>query len=346
MNSKDDELRQRLENMMDVPFSDELRGRILASAERMSKTGWRRRLFGPSLWASLAGIGVVASVIGAVFALPPKRDLSVNPSTSANSTAVRRYAMFNRNSNTLSFGGMTFGLQLAPIAVQLQPSLKDGMVHAKVTNRGNGTIRKQDVFAVLAFPKVPVSELLSQADSMTFADGPDATLEPGQSAEWAFQPIGSRIPVDANGNISATLTFFTAHAAPISSADVVWRSPDVDLSHVTVHPRVTYTDAITHHRNQSFQVEATLTNRADRPVVVDNLRGVLWFGGTSDTDFTQPGVLRFIDSVHLIHPGSSATPTLKPGQSTRVYFREIGPADQPFLKQPLHIVILEKSVPH
>jgi hypothetical protein len=253
--------------------------------------------------------------------------------------------MFNRDSNTLSFGDMTFGLQVAPIAVQLQPSMKDGMVHAKVTNRGNGTIRKQDVFAVLAFPKVPVSELLSQADSLTFADGPDATLEPGQSAEWAFQPIGSRIPLDANGNVSATLAFFTTHLTPITTADVVWRSPYVDLSDITIHPRVTYTDPITHHRNQSFQVEATLTNRANRPVAIENLRGVLWFGGTSDTDFTQPGVLRFIDSVHLIHPGSSPTQMLKPGQSTRVYFREIGPADQPFLKKPLHIVILEKTTP-
>ncbi|MCL6515702.1 hypothetical protein [Alicyclobacillus sp.] len=311
MNDFDEELKQRLRALPELPFTPELADQIRREARRASSRRSSSRRRGSTWLVGASGVGVAAAMAWLVWAgidadhraLPkPNQTLSASASRAVSPADV--------------------GLSTAPISVGFIGVTGSGAgprdtVTATLTNVGTVPLGQEDVFGVLSFQSDADKDLLGATRWVTLVDAPAQPIQPGQTVTWTFRPVGA--PADAQGNLtlSPRLVFFKKGLAPAAQADVVWRTPRLATGRIAVEPTSQWPNG------EAFTVRVHVSNVGSTPVRLHDLLAILWFTepGASE-DWTDHRATRFMAQVD---PDPASARLLGPGQETDVVFRLIGP---------------------
>lgn len=333
MKTSRDEWESRIRSATEVPFSADLQERILQTAVRLETPKTQRK---PSrqghvrTWMA-AGGGLAAALLMAVTVWRIGTPLSTptSPTTAAaNSVAsapVNRSGTASNVPNAsvlnsvgkLATAASALGLPAASLQVKEltiasshSGGPKDEIV-ATLKNTGRNTINKQDVYGVLTFSKQPKAAKGGPPDWLTFVNGPDKPIAPGQSASWIFQPTTA--PIDVKGNLTEPpqLSFYQAGLVPLNQASTTWNTAAVQASGAKVNVQQTWASG------ESFQVHVQVRNTSSKPIQWSNLFAVVWFNDQSQAngDFTGADVPRFLTRVQ---GPASAPRQILPGQSVNL----------------------------
>lgn len=318
-----DEFDTLFDNMTEVPFSADLRARILKEAESeyaaLPAPAVRRRRH--RRWSTAIG-GMAAAVVLVVGVLVSHglKNAPWNPLSSANRAGVVKGEL---------------GLRVAPLRVDriwtsnLPGFPANSVVFAELTNTSSQPITKADVVGVLAFTNTGGSPLTS--NWLTFVNGPDAAVQPGQTIIWTFHPVGAPTNTALALTERPQLAFYSTQLADPANASVIWHISPAVVSSIEVVPRQSW------GIGQSIGVTAFVSNPTREPITLNSLLAVIWFDGSATGSFTNTQ-LRFISHLH----SESGETVVEPGKSIAIYCDVIGSADSDFFSTTPHITLIEQ----
>lgn len=332
---KDDrDLRHVMQQLSEIPFSGELRSRILNEAARTvevrefpARSRHKRRFANYSTIAA----GLVAVIAVGLFGL---HLFGRNP---ANHTeATDNHVPFQADAK--QFGFNRAPVQLKDIRIGTiagDPTNSDVM--ASVKNISNHPITESDVFGVLSFS--PKGQSVEQENWITFVNGPNQTIAPGQTALWHFHPAGAQLYGPAGKHIveQPHLSFMSAHLVPPKHANVVWKASSVKVSNVQSEPR-DLGDGM-----QSVLVHARVTDTASKPINLKRSRAVIWFASNSNQSFLSDNSIRFMYHLTPEYAGQSWPTVIQPGQTVVVNFPVISNAKSDFFSRTPHVIVIDAN---
>lgn len=339
--SERDEFAESFRDMVEIPFTDDLRQRVLMAIHQGTDKDERRVAFGRTprwqAWlASVGGVAIAAVMLWAVSSWTTVNGVKVKGTAAP--MAVTKLASNDVQSRRV----VPFGLQNAPVSVSNVGLGSEGgypdktYVMANLTNLGTGTVREGQVFGVLWFSNHPNSHSLTTSNWASFVDfsltNGSKQLAPGASGAWSFRPIGAPMQ---NGHLAEAphLVFYHAGLVSPSQADALWPQAHVGVSNIRFAERKHWTGG------QSFQVTTTLTNRSSSPLYIPDLLGIIWFSPGMSSDWTAPNVVRFL-ATPIIQSGPDPLP---PGGRVNVYFRLIGSDSTDFIGMIPHVAMIGRG---
>jgi hypothetical protein len=322
----EDELLERLSNMMEVPFSDDLHRRILQSTMQQQVVRKRRRRFD---WRGLAaGVGGVSAATVLIWGA-----WNYGSSLPTNAALLPSARAANISSSVL--GDNTLGLQLAPISVQYLGN-EGKEVKASLVNIGTETLRQQDYVGVLSFQPSADPNLLEATDWIMFVDPPKQTLAPGDSADWSFHPVTA--PVNQQtGNLSEKprLVFFNQETPIPTKADVKWGLAPFT---VTDSPKANFVQVIPSGTGKKYEVHETIQNTSIHDVSLDNCLAIIWFSINPDDNWTASEAVRFI--VTIAEPKEG--PVVKAHQQVQLTSHLIAGLNPDLTKMYAHVEFIHR----
>lgn len=341
MKTSRDEWESRIRSATEVPFSADLQERILQTAVRLETPKTQRK---PSrqghirTWMA-AGGGLAAALLMAVTVWRIGTPLSTPTSQTTARGNSQTSATVEKNGTTslvqnsgvassdgkLAIPASVLGLPAASlqvtgltIASSHNGGPKDEVV-ATLKNTGSHTISKQDVYGVLRFSNKRDVAKGAPPDWLTFVNGPDKPIAPGQSAPWVFQPTTA--PMDSKKNLteSPQLSFYQAGFVPLNQASTSWTTAAMQASVSPADVQQTWASG------ESFRVHVQVRNTSSKPIQWSNLFAVVWFNDPTQAngDFTGADVPRFLTRVQ---GPASAPRQLLPGQSVNLSLDLVGGA--------------------
>ncbi|MCL6548922.1 MAG: hypothetical protein K6T30_08435 [Alicyclobacillus sp.] len=370
----DREWRERFREMSEVPFTDDLRRRVLFQAqERLAlqdqgeATAGRspaqepepaqsprhgRRADWRSWWACAGGLAGAATLVWLVWTYSAAPPLSRLPGTHAQpADRMRQPVTLQATGNEAAPNprgisdlrvapGSAYGLQRAPVSIgdvwigAASGLPPDSVVYATLTNVGTRTLAPQDLVGVLSFHRRGAAGTMWNGDWLAFVGGPGRPLAPGDTATWSFRPLGA--PADARGRLTEqpSLVFYSRGMVPVERADVVWKIPP---SIEVAHLRVA--PRMSWAGGQSMEVSATLVNVSGQAVDLSRTLALIWFAPGAVADWTRPDVVRFLNRIPAT-PGGGLV--LQPGAKRSVSFRLIGPAGVDVRRWVVRMALIER----
>lgn len=326
MREPDDELLERLSNMIEVPFTDALQHKIMRAAMQQQLARKKKRRFD---WRGLtAGLGGVSAATVMIWG-------AWNYGGSVKSLAALKPNASSVDMSSTVLGDHMLGLQLAPISVQYLGNVGNE-VHATLVNVGTQALKEQNYVGVLSFQPSSDPNLLRATDWIMFVDPPHMTLEPGDTVNWSFHPIGA--PVDATKNLKETpkLVFFKQEMAILTKADVKWGLAPLAI---TQSPKVDNVHILQSKTGQSFQVHEAVQNTSGSSVSLDNCLAIIWFSKNPSDNWTAPDAVRFMATI-AVPKGTS--PLIQPNEQVQITSHLIGGLTPDFENLNVHVEFIHR----
>lgn len=305
-----DDLRQSFDKVPELSFSTELRERILKQAaiqDTRSRRGEKRpRVRKTTTWvAGLTGVVAACFLVGILVA-----NLGSSQPSQPRVTAARHPALSDH----------AFGLVQAPIKVlsyQVLPPISSGgsaVLEATIENTGSSPLSRKDVFAVVSFDDLSGTSLpqnqLTESKFLSFADGPNPTLEPGATMSWTYQLFGVPFVNQDRSSLQPEVNFYYS-ALSSTKYTVAWQeATGIQISGVTSKPNVPVADGY------SVVVHAVLQNTTNQKVSTTGLAAIVDYGQS----FTDWRSVRFLNSID-----GAADPVIPAHGQLSVTFHLIGP---------------------
>jgi hypothetical protein len=332
MNSADDErLQELMQQMTEIPFSDDLKQRILEKASSVSqKPKKSKRRLGGTFRYGAASAGLVAAAALVLVALnrPEKTQSNFHSSTASS----------QQNQEVAAYGMMKAPLQIQDLHLGEESGYPNqSEVVATLVNETSSTIHASDVFGVLAFSKNATLQNLAAADWLSFVNGPaqNESIPPHESIKWIFHPVGA--PHTKSLALSETphLMFYKSQMVNSEKADVVWQKSSLKVTNASVVLNTRIQTQITN--GQSIIVDADIRNPLSKPVDLSSQLCFIWFDHNGNNQFTNFGVMRFISHVSA---GTGDKKLLLPGETVHAAFHLIGSAEDKYFTTAVHLAIV------
>lgn len=343
MTQEDDQWRDQFKKMERVPFPESLTEQILQRAREDAPLPVRPLVHGKTRWKTLgvatAGVAVAGVIVASVLPvskLDNKFPWVQNP---LQSTATRQAQQSSAVTSEQGFGLQAALLNISKPQVVSGPGWpSNSYVQAQLQNLGTQPITNNNTFGILYFtPPGSNATSWTQSDSATFVNVLDSpaqkAINPGVPVGWSFHPVGA--PHAPNGSLTQTphLVFFQTGLVRASKADQFWPRAQVATKVISVVPTMW-----ANQQGQNVDVNVSLTNTSNTSVQLRNLWFIIWFGQSPGEDFTQPGVVRFLDFV----PPPQRSEVLPPQGQVIVHLREVGAASTNFGSLTAHVAAVSK----
>lgn len=314
MKERDDELKQSLNKLPEIPLSESLYWDILEAAHERQRTAPHdvtstrsRRRFKPFA-ASIAGAAVAALVIVGVL------QSGVTHGKARSTTASSAAQIDLKPADVSIVGGVSYR-----ITANGSPT-----VYAKVRNDANHPINKYDTFAVLWLGGTSSDPL--SGESLVIANGPGTSLQ-GQPATDDNGALGSHTTTEWQYNLDYAgtagyvkhgvhLRFFQAGASDskMTPPFMSWNEAPLHIIYKGKQLMAKYSAT-----EVSMKYNYQITNTSRRTVDLSKVWGIDWFDnpGNSNQTWDDPGVTRYADIPHWT--GSSSL--IRPGETRMIYFQ-------------------------
>ncbi|MFD1673410.1 hypothetical protein [Alicyclobacillus fodiniaquatilis] len=330
VDSEDQEMRDLMKQLTDVPFRDELRARILTevrAAQTPVPKGRKRRLWGryTAMVSSLVAAGLFCA-----FMVDQKQQHQQAPVTTAKRVPY--------NASSTEFGLAQAPVQIVDMHIGTHPGdpWKDGEVLAELKNTSNQPVASADMFGVLSFsPK----STPNQENWITIVNGPNQTIQPGQTVKWWFHPSGSVLRSGSGDQLTEVphLSFYASHLVAPSQADTVWKR-----SGLAVNENDLYVQPYDlGNGQQSVQVNAKLTNTTKKTIDLHNVLAVIWFASSDKQSFVSQNSIRFMYHVTPQSADDTWPTVVKPNQTVKVNFVVLSDMSSDFFSRTPHVIIID-----
>lgn len=352
----EDEWYAKFRDMTNVPFPDALRQRILAQARESTADAGGidgvstkdktlvagRRRWGRRWQPWLAGVGgfcILASMVWGELSWRADRAVQVPKKLNAPFALTRVTGdQSGATPRNAPFGLVRAPLSIAHVTVGSEPGFTKGsFVVASVTNLGATPLRKGQVFGVLWFTKHATPASLGAATWTAFVDfalkNGQQRLAPGSHGAWTFRPVGA--PTSGGGQLTDVphLSFYRAGLVNANTATTKWLQAQVRVQQTLVKQRKHWPGS------QAIEVTTVLLNQSPKPLRLSRVLAVIWFAKTAQTDWTAPGVVRFLDTPTAV---GGDMRDVGVGQTVKVSFSLIGSDKTDFLGMIPYVAIIQR----
>lgn len=318
-------LRDSLQNGPRVAFSDELHDQILRKAKQRSRIKRTFRL-------AIGSASVFAAAAIAMLLIPTNSsDVANMPQTEGR---FLDHAVLNHQIKKPVYPAKTIrqenlSWRVAPVSVEQIRS--DGRtVFATIKNNGPIPITNNEVQGILYFPSDKASDTVPDT-WFYFVDGPNRSVQPGDSTEWEFHPTSVPSVTGKIDRVPQLMFVYRSQPDDTADSNVTWKPMSVASQIQSV--------SATGKQQQYLDIKLEVTNQSRTPLDLRQTMALVFFPKNETDENMDPFTYKYFADLT-----PETDPQLLSGKSAYVHVRLIGPQGVDLSKRMIRVQIVNKQM--